>query len=440
MINLGTSNGYLFARLGAIFHAIELNQTFQATTLDAASTAISTQFTTRQDMIPGLQATVSTAKVSENAFTQAMSNLAKNVLVATVQEDSPQPAMSLAYAIPELIRQMNATSSTVEKCTVTATSTTGTNTGTGAIILSVTDETGLDLENMLAESFDVVCVSDALPGSGATAGQERFTAQGDMAETLLSYDWPAGSGGRTSLTSASADISGTAANALVNSNFETWGGTSNGFTSWTATTGTYDTTIGSSVGYTGTYALAITGNNSQLTKVYQTLRSPTVAGIVRPLTKYALAFWSKVSAVPSGGVLRVAIKDAIGGTILGSISVTLSGETTNWALHSTTFNTPLVFPATIVAVIELTTALENAKVVSIDNVVLTQMVQHQNGPYMAIIPGSVNFLRGDKFTITTTNDRAGKFQEWFNRCFNMDKLGYMLPSSASPTIPDSLIA
>ena len=46
---------------------------------------------------------------------------------------------------------------------------------------------------------------------------------------------------------------------------------------------------------------------------------------------------------------------------------------------------------------------------------------------------------GDTFTIAVTNNRAGSFQEWFERFFDMRAKGLLLPSDTSGSIADSLI-
>ena len=442
-LNFANGTGNLFNRLGAIFSAIKSNQTFQATTLPAIETDIASQFTTRQDMIPTFAVTITQAQNVGQSFSQAMAQLATNTLVGMVQDDSPQPAKTLPYAIPELIRQMNATGATVTHSVVGSSVTSATtNTGTGTVLVSTTDENGYNLENILAEDFPVVCVADAQPGQGTTANQERFTALGDLAAPAMDFHWPLGSGVKSNLTAASADAGPSPANVLTNSNFETWS-TAGSLTGWSAITGTFAGTIKQTSGsYRGVYALAIVSTGSELTQVTQILRTGTTIGIIQPQTKYALAYWAKVSAVPAAGVLRVALKDTVNGTIYGGSTVTLSGETSNYALHSATFNTPLVLPATLTAVVELTTALDSGKSVLLDDLVLTAMSQFGNGPYLTVIPGATNFIRGDSFTVTLTNDRGGQFQEFFERCFGMSANGWLLPSasSSSATIPNNLIA
>lgn len=439
--------GHLFNRLGTIFFGIEQTQTFQGATIPAINTDIEAQFTTRGDIVPNLQTNISSGQSAPQGLTGNLSAMAGNTLVTMVQEDAPQPSATVAGVLPELIFQMNAAGASVVKNTVTGTATASTlNTGTGACIISVVDPTGLAMESILAEVFQITCTADSLPGQGATAGQERFSIQGTPTVSKLAYNWPGGSGGNTQITVSSSDVSGSTQNALTNSNFESWTNT-NTANSWTAAIGTFGTTIKQTTSsYTGTYALCIVGNGSELTRLTQPLRDTSVPtpGIITPQTKYVLAFRSRVSAVPSAGVLRVALKDTAGGSVVGGggVTVTLSGETTSYALHSVVFNTPIVFPNILTAVIELTTALDNAKSVFVDELVLTAMTQHQKGPFFTLLRGSTNFLRGDVFNITTTNDRLGKFQEFFNRCFDMDTKGLLLPSNgtSSATISNSLIA
>lgn len=447
MLNFGTASGYIFPRLGAIFNAIKQNIAYQGTTLPAIQTDVNAQLVANQGYIPTFQTTITSGQNAASAFSSAMSAVAQNVLIQMVMADTPQPAATLAYCLPELITQMQTATASVVHNTITVSSSASTsNGGNGTLIIATTNTStpALILENVLPEVFTITCVSDSQPGNGATAGQEGFTAQGDVSYTNLSWQWPGGTGGQANITSASADVQASSANVLTNSNFETWtgSGTAGSLTGWAPLVGAFGVDINQTSGsYRGSYAVALSSTGSELTGIYQTLASPTIAGIIQPQTKYALAVRTKVSATPSAGVLRVSLKDTSAGTVYAASTITLSGETTAYALHSTTFNTPLSMPANWTAVVELTTAIDAGKSVFVDDFVITQMTQYQNGLYLSIIPGNANFVRGDVYTVTVTNDLAGQFQTWFNRCFNMSQAGLLLPSaaSASATIPNSLI-
>ncbi|MCP4539920.1 MAG: hypothetical protein GY832_22500 [Chloroflexi bacterium] len=53
---------------------------------------------------------------------------------------------------------------------------------------------------------------------------------------------------------------------------------------------------------------------------------------------------------------------------------------------------------------------------------------YSGGPFVAAFKG-VNPAEGDEYTLTSTNNRAGEFQEWFNRVFDMASKGLLLPAA-----------
>jgi hypothetical protein len=65
---------------------------------------------------------------------------------------------------------------------------------------------------------------------------------------------------------------------------------------------------------------------------------------------------------------------------------------------------------------------------------------YDGGPSVAFYAGETDFALDDTFTITIANDRAGEFQELFDKLFNYP--AKLLPSDTGggETIPDSLIA
>ena len=296
-IDFSNAVGNLFNRLGRLFNANQSNNTYAGTSVASMNTRIQAQYATADNLIPTLSASITTGQAAVNTLNSALQTIAKNTVITVVQNDAAQPAATMAYAMPKLISEMVAAGATVQKCVVGASSVASTNnTGTGALVISTTDVNGFNLENILAETFNVTCTADAQPGGGATAGQEQFTAFGTPSQSRLTFNWPGGSGGNTTLSVQSADLSNTPANVLTNSNFETWV-TTNTLSSWTAVTGAYGGTIVQTTGsYTGTYALCIKGNGSELTMLSQNLRTASVPGIIQPQTKYVLAFRTKVSA------------------------------------------------------------------------------------------------------------------------------------------------
>lgn len=441
--------GNLFNRLGSIFYAFRDLDTVQSATIPTDYQGIADEFTANRPYAADLQNQLVAAQNSTGQPKTYLQSLSGSVLTSMVQADNPQPSATLDFSIPELIRQMNAGSQTVDANTVTATAAAGaSNSGNGSMIVSVVDGKGRSLENIVAEAIKATCTSDSQPGTGgSTLGSETFTAQGAVAVPKTDYRWPGGSGGNTQVKVSNPTVdASTPQNLLTNGDFENF--TANAPDNWTIVTGAAGTTVTSTATvYLGSKALSIVGNGTQRTRIAQSLRSaPTTAGPVIPLTRYAFGVRLRVSSVPAAGVLRIALRDGTtdGATVIGgaSITVTLSGATTGYVLYTCQFNAPAVLPDSIYAVVELTAALDNAKSVYIDALVLTQMVQHQNGVLMSIMRGSTKFIAGDYFTITTTNDRAGLIQEFFNRMFGMDDRKLLLPSDAygAETIPDTVVS
>lgn len=64
---------------------------------------------------------------------------------------------------------------------------------------------------------------------------------------------------------------------------------------------------------------------------------------------------------------------------------------------------------------------------------------YKGGPFVAAFSGKTPAVNEDKWNLVSTNDRAGSFQEWYNRAFDMAGKGYLLPSSGITLIPNALI-
>ena len=68
----------------------------------------------------------------------------------------------------------------------------------------------------------------------------------------------------------------------------------------------------------------------------------------------------------------------------------------------------------------------------LDSMVLAQMTSFAYWQIL-VVRGPVDFLDGDGFTVTTTNNNAGVIQTFLGTFY-----GQQVNPSASPTIPDSL--
>ncbi len=218
-----------------------------------------------------------------------------------------------------------------------------------------------------------------------------------------------------------------------------------------STGGTYtpaQVTAGSAHSYVGK-AVEFDSDGSQLT----TIECPVE---LEPLKQYAFNSWMKADVVPAAGVLTIDLVDGIGGSVIAdqagtnnSFTAAATGLSTSFAARNGVFRTPKVLPPIVYLRIRITTAVTNTSSVFIDHCALTEMTElYPDGPWAAIFSGAAAFTKGasqvlgDSFTVTVTNDRAGEFQEWFDRNFDMRTKGLLLPSvtDTSETQADSLIA
>lgn len=200
----------------------------------------------------------------------------------------------------------------------------------------------------------------------------------------------------------------------------------------------------------GGKAVEFDSNGSELT----TLNS-RIAGL-QPETSYAVNLWAICDSVPAAGVFTVDLVDGIGGTVIQDSEGTNNSATFNAAdvsdsawkdlktlVGSTVaFRTPLVVPPVVYLRVRISTAVSATSSIYVDDVAMVRMVElYAGGPLVAAFDGSTAFVKGDKWTIATTNDGAGLLQRWFERNFNMGSLGMLLPSDSggTETIPDSVV-
>lgn len=211
----------------------------------------------------------------------------------------------------------------------------------------------------------------------------------------------------------------------------------NGSTGGTFTPGT--TANGSTHVFQGGKALEYDSNGSELTEIRQRVLNLSAE------TPYAFNGWFKVDSVPAAGVLTVDLYD--GSAVINdsqgtanSFTISAAGLTTSWAACNGVFRLPRVLPPVVYLRIRISTAVSNTSSVYIDHCALSPMSElYTAGIYAALFSGNADFAAGDMFTISATNDRAGEFQTWFDRNFDMRAKRLLLPSSGSETISDTLI-
>ena len=198
---------------------------------------------------------------------------------------------------------------------------------------------------------------------------------------------------------------------------------------------------GSANVHSGARSLEFNSDGAELSQLRQKVT------LVRE-TVYAFNLYAKVDSVPAAGVITVDLFD--GSAVINdqqgtanSFTIDCTALTTSFVAKNGFFRTPTVLPPIVYLRIHISTAVSNTTSVFIDHCCLQKATElYAGGPFAAIFQGNTNFAAEDTITIAATNDRAGAFQEWFERAFEMRANGLLLPSDTggTETVADSLIA
>lgn len=317
----------------------------------------------------------------------------------------------------------------------------------GVCAATVIGPNGVGRVSPFVENIDLICTQDSQ--TGATAGRESFTINGDAAAlSQLGYDWPKGSGAQGVIGALDASTTGT--NLLTNGDFENYAvaNTPDGFTPTAGVAGT-DFAKDASVFYTGAASLKFIGTSSTvLTSFWQSIR-----GLVKPQTVYGVNWWMQRSNASATGVFQVdfhngsaVVQDdaATNNAFARNISTQV---TTSWVAYNAFFRTPSILPATLRLRLGLTTTLNNTFNLNVDRMTLwpaTDLYQSlgggQGGPFANVYSGATPFMKGDKFPIAVANNRT--VVSWdmvFEQLFGVRALGMQAPQSGSTAIATALI-
>ena len=366
-------------------------------------------------------------------------------------------------AISELIRQMLADSKTVNGSTVSVGSTAAgsSNVGNGSMVFSevapVLDAAknrpgNLHVQTIKTETLIGRCLHDSTSRT-TPEGSERFHIYGQRKEDRFSNDWPRGSGASIIVPAASPRVNAgrsPSKNILHNSDFEEF--TSNDPDHWTIATGTAGTHIyAAGAGATQSNALRFVGDGSTNPKLTQTLR--TTAGSLGQLNTdrpYTISFWIKYATAAPSVATRVSVTSD-GSTVYNNgtvgramqASIASGSVTTSYTLVTQKCWTPLSIGKNSVVTIDFSGNLANTSQVFIDDIVIAEM--NPLGPGLGavqVIPGTTAFRAGDEYTIAVTNNYEGGIQQYFDRFYDMQKLGLALPgnTAGSENIADTLIS
>lgn len=468
--------GGLYKRLGALAGGVANVVSLQggtATTDVAAGASMTTRGTTLESYwaeSPALSVyldthwqTISSWRSAQSSLFQGFKRLAENVLIEQVHLDNPLPTKTVDTAMRELIRQMRAAATDINASSISAgsqTASTPTPTGTTKLVISLKNEEGYKYQTSFAETIKFTCTSDAQTG-GATARNESFAARGKAAVSDVSnYLYSAsGSGCNKTFTVTDSQSNNTRNNLLYNSGFDSFNST-NYPGSWVIATGAVTTNVlAAGSGYTGGNALRILGDAggtlTKVTQAFDTTANTTTAGSggtpaeLEPLTVYHVSLFVKRDNALSAGNIRVSLTDG-SGTVTTNVAgdnnefdIDATALTASYVHYSGAFQTPAVIPSTgFKLAIALTTAIDDADSVFIDDVSMCEATQLYNGgPWVSAHAGDTNPVLNDAWTVAISAT-WGVMAMWMERFFALREKGLIIPydEGAAETVADSLVA
>ena len=462
----------MFARLGRLFDFGVAVRAHQATLRSEYEDTMSNYTDGDRDMVKTITNRIENQIDAAGSVVNDLREDAKTTLIEMVDDDTTIRSLDEKQATRELIRQMVAGSSTIDRPSAgyvtLPTDNKGTagsiNTGNGIMLLSdmmpmqgfaASDSTlFLDYPSIQTETIRSQCVRDSTK-SAIAEGEEVFKIEGSRSVRSLDEDWPKGTGTSGILTVASPSVDGgrtPGRNICTNSDFEDF--SSNVPSGWTIDTGAAGVEVRLTTDeYVGTNAMLLTGDGSTGVALSQPLRSTsgTIGGI-NPDRPYSISVAVKYAVAAPVSSLIISVRNS-SGVILNnlvtgrsmSLSVASSSIGTSYALFTTTCFSPASIPKGSVIDIRLGTNFANGSRLYVDSLVIAEMPQLQTGGLAyQMLGGSTRYAVGDEFTAAITNNIGasdGAMAREFERFFSIGKdYGLALPSATSPSISDSLIS
>jgi len=448
----------IFTRLGAMAGLVSAVNVDRGTVVPDHIGHIQQQFIdTDQDVIQNIYSYLAAYQNAANGLLTNVRTMATATVVEMADDSVPVQGANAQTSLQLLADQMRAAGQSVRACLVSATIVPDpTNVGDAVGLVSVRDADGLACEYLLNEYATATVTNDSQSTPSVLGSEPIQVVTGPSVLDSFSYLYPGGSGVKVSLTAVSASKAGTAGatNWLANGAMETFD--ASGFLpqSWHASIGTLGVTVlqSTAVFYDGVSSLRLAGNGTEHTAVYQSFSTPAAAFDTRatlsPNVQYGVNFAIRASAPPGSGVLTVSLGTGAGVSSdnagrPNSMTVDLTTLGTAWRTYQATFRTPAVLPTPTLSLrFGLTTPLPAGISIYLDHVAFTPLTPlYAGGPSVAIFSGVQALVKGDSFRLALFNNYGGAFQNFFDACFGMKKLGIILPSNATggETIPDSLI-
>jgi hypothetical protein len=449
-----TGSGSLFERLGRIGRVLRSIAEFRAGGLGTEVDDLVATYDLQRDLGAAVTNRQPQARTAAGDLSQTLVAVARETLRRMVQDDQPARSWTVDEAVAEVVRQMDDAGESVSECLTSVSSTALTPfAGDGLLVTTIRGRDGATLENLFAEELWLTCVADAQVGD-TNRYRETFRYRGGLAETdPWSHLWPAGSGGTLefSVTDPATDaVSG--GNLLTNSSWTTFA--SNVPSKWTIDTGTAGTEVvgpAAVSSYDGVGCLSLPGS-ATLAALSQTFAASTgTLGILAPRSRYAVSVRIKTSAVPATGTLILELTNS-SNTVLNDEqgnplrkTIDLTAATTSYVAYTDVWVTPRALPVTAKFRVRVGTAIETGRTAYVDHLALVPMAEcYPGGPAITVVSGVTPFAVGDGWTLLADNDRATQdygftWQAYLDRLFALRALRLQLPSSGTPTIPDTLI-
>lgn len=185
-------------------------------------------------------------------------------------------------------------------------------------------------------------------------------------------------------------------------------------------------------------ALSLVGDGATLIALYQPLSA------LKRATVYFCNLRIKRSGAATGSVVKVAVVQEIGGTALtdpagNSNELTIAGDGVSDSAHESQWFSFRLGPSVKFPVylrIAVTTAIPVSSTLFIDEVAIAAGRQlYDGGPYFAAFSGRDVAVEDDGWTLVVSNDHAGKWQDYYNRAFDMAGKGLLLPTTYTTTGP-----
>lgn len=427
----------LFEDIGSFIKAINAlrAQSLSAGTIETQLDNIKTVLAShnREDVLSGVQESYDGMKDAVVGWVAV--NLAKIeerfLHKETILEEltAVGPAPTILTVLKELNRQMGVDTREVDANTVTvgAQSDDASNNGNCEIFgdkvldgvsIPILNGTSCwewkDVNSELSSDEDMIitCIADE-DSDGLPEGEERFSIVGQPIPPGGVWGWKnEGSGTNIEVQTLNSH------HIIANKDFESW--SANVPASWDLDGGVAGTdilqeTTAADV-HRGDSALQFVGDGStDPLKISQTLP----AAILTPRKRYCLGCFVKGEAGIASGTLTIQFESPSGGYSAGASekielnAAALAAQTT-YDEEKFWITAPDTIPDDLELVIKITGALTSAKNVRIDSLAFGP-VEWANGVSFAILTGSSQTVKGDRYTVNVANDNVGVFQEFFRK-------------------------